>query len=45
MYKVTRDGKELFIGTENECFAWLLNHQCQSVDWAIKYEGYKIEKR
>ena len=44
MYKVTRDGKRLFTGTENECWKWLLNHQAQSTDWAIKYEGYKIEK-
>jgi len=42
-YKVTRDNKELFSGTDNECFEWLLNHQSMSTDWAIKHEGYKIE--
>lgn len=22
---------------------WLLNHQSNSTDWALKYEGYKVE--
>lgn len=43
-YKVTRDEKELFTGTHNDCWVWLLNHQSQSTSWAIKYEGYKIEE-
>lgn len=43
-YKVTKDGKKLFTGTQNECWEWLLNHQSQSTEWAIKYEGYKIEE-
>jgi len=44
-YKVTRDNKELFIGTENECFEWILENQSQSVSWACKYEGYAITKK
>lgn len=42
-FKVTRDSKTLFSGSENECYIWLLDHQPQSTAWAIKYEGYKIE--
>jgi hypothetical protein len=42
-YKVTKDGKERFAGTSNECFVYILKNQSQSVDWACKYEGWKIE--
>ena len=42
-HQVTRDGKTLFIGDKGECFIWLLNHQPNSTDHALKYEGYKIE--
>ena len=41
-YKVKKNSKTLFVGTHNECFGWLLDNQSQSVDWAIKYEGYSI---
>lgn len=41
-YQVIRDGKMLFTGTYWGCFGWLLKHQSASVDWATKYEGYKI---
>ena len=44
MYNVYRDGKKLFTGTYNECFGFILGNQSQSVDWALKYEGYVIEK-
>jgi hypothetical protein len=41
-HKVTRDGEILHTGTPNDCFAWLLRHQVGSVDYAIKYGGYRI---
>jgi len=43
-HKVTRDNKDLFQGDEDLCWIYILNHQSQSVDWAIKYEGWKIEE-
>lgn len=39
----TRDGMVMFRGTENECFGYILEHQSQSVSWAIKNEGWDIE--
>lgn len=42
-HRVTRDGKELFRGSENECSMYVMDHQGQSTDWAIKYEGWAIE--
>lgn len=40
---VTRDGKPLAsLASEADAFAWLLHHQGQSTDWAMKYEGYAI---
>ena len=41
-HKVTKDGKELFRGTESECFGFVLKHQGQSVQYATRYGGYKI---
>jgi len=41
-YRVTRDEIELFRGTEDECFKYVLDHQGMSVDWAIRYEGWAI---
>jgi hypothetical protein len=43
-YQLTRDNIVLFIGTENECYYKLQRVQGHSADWAIKYEGYKVEK-
>ncbi len=45
-YQVMRDGKLLAgpFDTENQAFEWIHNYQSQSVDWAMKYEGYRIEK-
>tara|TARA_R100000656_G_C3938163_1_gene126168 strand:+ start:239 stop:529 length:291 start_codon:yes stop_codon:yes gene_type:complete len=43
MYKVIKDNKELFKGSGSECFAFILRHQGNSVDYATKYEGYSIE--
>lgn len=44
---VYRDGKEL-VKFEHEksdfcAFRWLLNHQSSSTDWALRYEGYKVQ--
>ncbi len=43
MYILKRDGKELFRGTENECYFKLQKIQPQSHAWAIKWEGYSVE--
>lgn len=43
-FVLSRDGKELFKGTHNECFEKLLDIQCASVHHAIKHEGYKIKE-
>lgn len=44
---ISRDGKQLahFEGkdAENAAFVWLLRNQSNSVDWALRYEGYKVE--
>jgi hypothetical protein len=40
---ITRDGKKLAgVADSNAAFAWLLRHQAQSVDHAIRYEGYRV---
>ncbi len=42
-YTVTRDGKTLaFFPTELGAWGYLLRVQGQSIDWAIKYNGYDI---
>lgn len=44
-YKVTRDGKTLTeCETYTEAFGYLHRYQGQSIEWAMKYEGYKIEE-
>lgn len=42
LYRVTRDDKSKFVGTHNQCFEYILKHQSQSVEWAIKHEGWAI---
>lgn len=44
-YRVTRDGKTLTeCETYTEAFGYLHRYQGQSIEWAMKYEGYKIEE-
>lgn len=43
-YKLIHNGEEKFRGTHNDCWIKLLKSQSQSTDWAIKYEGWKIEE-
>ena len=42
MHSVLYDKKQIFKGTKNECFIFLLRHQGNSVYHACKYEGYEI---
>lgn len=44
---VQRDGADISPArnTENAAWTWIMDHQGLSVDWAIKYEGYKIVSR
>lgn len=44
-YQLKRDEKVIFEGTENECYFKLQKVQPQSADWAMKYEGYSVEKK
>jgi len=43
-HRVTRDGAELYRGTEADCFGWLQRHQPASVHHATTHEGYAIER-
>ena len=45
-YRVYRDDEPLSerFPTYDGAFRWLLDHQSQSVDWAMRYEGYTIEE-
>jgi hypothetical protein len=43
IFVLSQDNKEIFQGTENECYIKLQKIQSFSADWAMKYEGYKIE--
>lgn len=42
LYRVTRDGETRYTGTHDQCFAHILSHQSQSVEWAMKWEGWDI---
>jgi hypothetical protein len=43
LYIVTRDGKDRSEPMpHNQCFAEILLAQGQSVDWAMKYEGWAV---
>jgi len=42
-YILSKNGTETFRGTESECYHKLQRSQSQSADWAMKYEGWKIE--
>lgn len=42
-WDVLHDGVWKYSGTHNECFAFIMRSQGQSVDHAIKYEGWQIE--
>lgn len=39
---VSRDGEMIFAGSNDECFTYILKHQSQSVDHAMKHEGWAI---
>ena len=41
---LSQDGIKKFEGSENECYFKLQRLQGQSADWAMKYEGWKVEK-
>jgi hypothetical protein len=47
-FKIYQDNelKKEFNGQKNdfEAFKWLLNNQGQSINHAIKYEGWKVEE-
>lgn len=44
-YVVTRDGRIVSRhDTSNDAWIWILNHQSQSVTWAMKHEGYAIRQ-
>ena len=41
--KVLRDGEEVFTGTANEAFVYILKKQSRSVLHACKYGGWRVE--
>lgn len=42
-FAVMMDGKVMkYFNTYNECFKYILDHQSQSVDWAMKHWWYSI---
>lgn len=41
-YRLTRDGKELLVGTERECWVYIHRMEPCSVSHALKFEGYAI---
>ena len=45
MFNVLFNNKILFTGTNNQCFDFLLKYQPFSVDYALKYGGYKLVKQ
>ena len=42
MHEVRKDGILVFRGPESECWHWVHTHTSNSVDWAMKNEGYTI---
>lgn len=42
-YRLTRDGKEILVGTEGECWTWIHRNCGYSVEHALRYEGYRME--
>ena len=42
-FRVLYEGDERMVGTHNECFAYVLRRQGQSVDYALKHGGWAIE--
>lgn len=44
-FDLSRDSEVFFTGTHNECFAKLLYSQRNSVDWAMRHDGYTITKK
>ncbi len=41
--RLTRDGREIMIGTEQECWVYLHWTHCFSVSHALRYEGYELK--
>lgn len=44
MYIIKRYGKEVARVPDSKVLAWFHRHSSQSMDWALKYEGYSIHK-
>jgi hypothetical protein len=43
IFILSQDGKEIFQGTENQCYMKLQRTQGSSADWAMKYENWEIK--
>lgn len=44
MFTLYRDGVEVMTGTEGEVWTWIHRNHCYSVDHALRWEGYRIER-
>ncbi len=44
---VSRDGIRVseYLESEDAAWVWVLKHQGMSVDWALRYSGYSIDRR
>jgi hypothetical protein len=45
IFELSRHGEVKFRGTQDSCYISLQKMQSQSADWAIRYEGWKVEPR
>ena len=43
-YAVFKSGQLRFKGTYDECFAYILNHQPQSISWALCHGGWAVDE-
>ena len=42
VYRLTLDGVEVIVGTEQECWSWINTHHNYGVVHALRYVGYQI---
>lgn len=42
MFELLRDGERVLVGTEIECWDYILDNHSFSVHWACENEGYEI---
>ncbi len=43
LYRLSHDDEQIMVASEGECWRYLHQIHCYSVDHACKYEGYRLE--